>query len=154
MQRLEVSGAVRPLYGSLVVKRLNWKPVDQYSRNYVWTFVPSASNFVTNSRPNDLAHKDNSDELERKTVMPSLLVITILMSDLSHIPSRFFFSRIIYINGQWPVPAGCNRSSVIIDNNRRLPWLPVSVVMYFLPSPRLPTWVVCLFPNFYSVSMQ
>ena len=35
MQRLEVSGAVRPIYGSLGVKRLNLMPLEGTPRSHV-----------------------------------------------------------------------------------------------------------------------
>ena len=43
MQRLEVSGAVRPIYGSLGVKRLTFRPASAakalaYAKIYMWHY--------------------------------------------------------------------------------------------------------------------
>ena len=49
MQRLEVSGAVRPIYGSLGVKRLNYDG----TQSFMNTFAPSATGY---REPNQYSH--------------------------------------------------------------------------------------------------
>ena len=51
MQRLEVSGAVRPIYGSLDVKRLNFLPVTDYTPYFrqpkdVWNSVTTMVKYL------------------------------------------------------------------------------------------------------------
>jgi len=52
MQRLEVSGAVRPIYGSLGVKRLNMSNVYHTSVFTPFSLVRLAANFFHSERNN------------------------------------------------------------------------------------------------------
>jgi len=48
MQRLEVSGAVRPIYGSLGVKRLISLMPNQTSQSFDWSYPVVLSNINVN----------------------------------------------------------------------------------------------------------
>ena len=78
MQRLEVSGAVRPIYGSLGVKRLNKKHIHSYLKCIVYDkLLKPRQNMLTSGEASDMAgtslHQVHVDVPHSRLICPSTI---------------------------------------------------------------------------------